>query len=240
MPTPFPLPSPPLKAGFSIDRFRSSFDQEPARNSQFDVFIQPPLGITFDLIEQGIITPAEILHFRCEGAEIPGKVSMTVDFRDYGPVSQIVNGAVYPDISLTFICTPGMKERIIFDIWQDFITNSDVSPLSGLPAVANVFNALSQKGIDESNDVNYYRDYVSKAFFIQLYDSDGYVRNQYHLNEAYPKMVQAQPLSWGDEDIMRLRVEFAFKSMDSIPFIPLSQITNSIGTQLKSTAGIIS
>lgn len=193
------------KSGFSVDRFRASLtNEEPARTNQFDVLINLPADIVAFLSDLGYNDINRTLAYRCEATEIPSKIVQTFDFRDYGPVFQIANGAVYPDFSMEFIVTTGMPERIIFENWMNYITDSDM------------VNAESAEFLP-TNDVAYFDDYVADGMVIRAYDQDGYIRNEYHLMDAYPKMMQSIPLAWiQNDEYVKLRVDFTFRSMKSI------------------------
>lgn len=217
--------------GFDVNSFRASLgNQEPARVNLFDVMIILP-----EAIEQSSPdgsgaarndTP-RMLSYRCEAAEIPAKIVQTTEYRDYGPMFQIANGVVYPDFSLEFIVTQGMPERIVFERWLNLITDSDAITESDdkyIPA----------------NDVAYLDDYTSKKFLIRAYDMDGYIRNEYELFDCFPKMIQSTPLSWAQNDeYMKMRVDFTFRTMRSIKKDPTQNNNGLIGELEDLAHGVI-
>lgn len=100
-----------------LDTFRSSFTDELAKPSKFDVRITLP-GKLSSLLS------TETLSYRCEMAALPGRTMETADLRIYGPSEKMPHRTSYDDITLTFIVTDAMVERQAFDAWLDLINPS--------------------------------------------------------------------------------------------------------------------
>ena len=81
----------------SIQKFKSSFKYDPAKQNSFDVnIILPPnlpsLGVT-----------SRDLTFKCQMAELPGRTMATIEQKTYGPVGKFPYMTMFNDIDLTFI-----------------------------------------------------------------------------------------------------------------------------------------
>ena len=133
------------------------------------------------------------LSLLAESASIPGRNIETTPHQIFGTKRQMPYGVTFDTMSITFICTNLMTERAFFDMWQQYI----ISP--------------------KSQYMNYYDSYVG-AIVIQKTDTSdsfgselGGAISIYTLEEAYPKTIQAQELSYSATDeYMKLTVEFSY------------------------------
>jgi hypothetical protein len=111
----------------------------------------------------------------------------------FGTKREMPYGVVYAPVSITFICTNSMVERSFFDVWHQFI----ISPTSQY--------------------MEYYKDYVGQVI-IQKTSNDndaiskvGQVLATYILEEAYPKSISEQELSYsGGDEYLKVTVEFEY------------------------------
>lgn len=62
----------------SINDFKSTFNNDVARSSRFDVNIPVPLTL------MPIMSNAKNLQYRCESANLPGRSLMTTEQKTYG------------------------------------------------------------------------------------------------------------------------------------------------------------
>ncbi len=92
-----------------IDRIISSFKGDFARPSRFEVFFPLPGGLNSFGSSQNILT------FRCENAQIPGRTLATTEQRTYGPIEKFPYLTTYNDLDLTFIVDSDMKQKKLFD-----------------------------------------------------------------------------------------------------------------------------
>jgi len=126
-------------------------------------------------------------------ASLPGRVISTTPHRMYGTVREMPYGVLYAPMQITFLCTNSMLERTLFNIWQENIMNH------------------------KSYYMNYYNDYVGSIVIQKMSDSKdvgslaGEVVSTYVLEEAYPKIIAEQELSYGSKnEYMTLTVEFSY------------------------------
>jgi len=162
-----------------IQEFLSSFQEDLARPSRFDVKINIPLDLT-------PILNSKTLSLRCESATFPGRTIATTDLKIYGPVEKIPYSTTYDDISFTFIVTGNMLEKELFSAWlwkinpydnwnfeykenyvcdititQYDITDNEIHSVSLVEAFPISINQLD---LDWSNDNAYHKLTVTFAY----------------------------------------------------------------------------
>jgi len=131
------------------------------------------------------------LSYLCEAAEFPGRGFMSTDLRYYGPNFKVPHQSTYEDLNLTFLCRDAFLERQFFDTWMEFINPNAT------------FNFA-------------YKDsYTSKIELFQLSDmGDGNTaaaQYKFTFDEAFPILLQPQPVTWADDNYHRLTVTFTYK-----------------------------
>jgi hypothetical protein len=139
------------------------------------------------------------LIYMAEATELPGRGLSTQDFRYYGPTFQVPTRSEYQPQEITFLCRNQSMERQLFDDWLEVINptnNFDFSYKSDYMAEINVFQmsdyAKGPKG--ENNNRN-----QADATYA------------WTIREAFPIAVHPQPVSWAEQDILRLTVVFAYR-----------------------------
>ena len=130
--------------------------------------------------------------YLCEVAEMPGRGFMNIDIRYYGPSHKLPFQTTYEDMNLTFLCRAESLERQFFDDWM-----LTINPI-------NTF------------DFNYRDDYRSEIDIFQFADysdeDEGYPSAKYYttIHNAYPLLINPQPMTWGDDQFQRLIVSFTY------------------------------
>jgi hypothetical protein len=171
-------------AGTTITDFMSSFTQDLARPSRFDVFIPAPPGSDSNPFNNGIIDMS-LLSFRCETAQLPGKHLSTVEQKTYGPFEKFPFHASYGDVDMTFIVDGDMIEKVFFDYWIDYINS-----------IGNY-------------DTAYKTDYCSDIT-INQYDVTNKNTYAVTLVDAFPINVNQLDLDWSSDGHHKLTVTFAY------------------------------
>lgn len=134
------------------------------------------------------------LTYLCEATEFPGRGLQTVDVRYYGPSFKMPFQTSYEDINMTFLCRTESYEREFFDDWMTII---------------NPINTY---------DFNYRNDYAARIEIFQFADIPDYTDDnplaQYYfsIEDAYPVLVNAQPVTWADDQFLRLGVTFTYRN----------------------------
>ena len=100
----------------SIDQFVSSFGKELARPSRFDVSIPVPIPLL------PYRATAKNLSLRCETTELPSRSFSTAD-QKFGtnPIEKHAYQSNYNELTMTFIVSDDMSEKIFFDAWMEYI-----------------------------------------------------------------------------------------------------------------------
>ena len=165
-----------------------------ARPNRFEVLIFPPPKLGGGG-QQNIFNNQERqsdvreISLRALSVQVPGRNLMTnQDVNIYGPERDVVEGISYADsLSLQFVSSSGMKERIFFENWQK-----------------QAFN-------EKTWNLGYYNDYVANAE-IYLLDEQDQRRYGIKLWEIFPKTLTA--ISLGQDstnEIIPTEVEFSFR-----------------------------
>jgi hypothetical protein len=135
---------------------------------------------------------AQDLTYLCEVGELPGRAFMNIDVRYYGPNQKLPFQSSYEDISLNFLCRTQSLERQFFDDWQ---------------LIINPINTF---------DFNYRDDYACEIDLYQYAEDSvngGFAPAPMYwikLHNAYPILVNPQPMTWADDQFQRLIVSFTY------------------------------
>ena len=165
----------------SLDEFRATIaGKDLARQNRFEVRITGP------------VKSDKQVNLLAESVSIPGQNIRSVpDDLRYGPARDHAQGVTYGDISMTFICTPGMQEKVYFEEWQKRIVQ------------------LGER--DPGWNVNFYKDYVGEIQIDQL-DRQNQMKYQVTIVEAWPKTINAQEFTLSSNDSYQtVSVDFAYR-----------------------------
>lgn len=135
------------------------------------------------------------LMYLCEAAEMPGRGFESIDVRYYGPNQKFPFQTRYEDINLTFICRSGGIERKIFDDWLQIIHPT------------NSFNFEYKENYRSTIDIFQYNDLM-----IDMMNPDPEPIYSFTLKDAFPILVNPQPVTWADAEFLRLAVTFTYTS----------------------------
>lgn len=164
-----------------IQDFLSSFTEELAKPSRFDVNLNVPLDLAY-----AVGMDSKTLSLRCENATLPGRTLATSELRIYGPTEKFPYQSTYDDITLTFICTSSMLEKSLFNQWMDKINPT------------------------ESWNFDYKSNYVTDMSITQYDMSDSEVHTV-ELIDAFPISVNQMDLDWSnDTTYHKISVTFAY------------------------------
>ena len=158
-----------------------------AKSSHFEVQITGP----------GTTGEENDLMFRADACELPGRTISTSEYRIYGPIRKIAYASTYTDTSIGFLCSADLREKRYFEEWQDIIMHHRAT------------SGMSAKHTRGRYETGYYDDYI-KTIEIRQYDENGRRRSRHYLDEAYPIGIAPIALSWGNEELIRLQVTFAY------------------------------
>ncbi len=165
----------------SLDEFRTTIaGKDLARQNRFEVRITGPVG------------GDKQVNLLAESVSIPGQNIRSVpDDLRYGPARDHAQGVTYGDISMTFICTPGMQEKVYFEEWQKWIVQ------------------LGER--DPGWNAKFYVDYIGEIQIDQL-DRQDQMNYQVTIVEAWPKTINAQEFTLSSNDSYQtVSVDFAYR-----------------------------
>ena len=165
----------------SLSQFASTISRsDVARQNRFEAQITGPSG-SMDYASLMLV----------ESVEFPGQtIRSTPDLLRFGPQREVGQAVMYGDnVSMSFICRPGLPEKVFFEKWQ-------------------------QKVFDPNTwEVNYYGDYA-QPYSITLHQLDKKDGKRYTVEifEAYPKTIVAQTYNATSNDSYQtLSVQFSFR-----------------------------
>lgn len=172
----------------SMQDFRSYSDNKGglAKNCRFAAVIQP-VG---NLLREVARDFTRDLTYLCEATEFPGRGMLNLDLRYYGPNLKLPIQSQYEDISMIFLCRTDSYERKFFDDWM---------------LMMNPINTF---------DFNYRDDYRSRIDIYQFaeyaIDKEPKAVYAFTLNDAYPLLINPQPVAWGDDQFQKLSISFTY------------------------------
>jgi hypothetical protein len=182
-----------------------------AKTNTFEAIITPPRerfnqGITQDRLTPNISSPSslaiQLLRFKVESTEFPGRNIKTTDYVIANqPIQSIGYGFTYAPLQLTVACSENLTEKVFFEQWQEAATNAD----------------------DRGRDLftsNYYDNYVGEIELRQ-YSQIGTITYACRLINAYPLMINAGNISWGDQNQqLKFNVSIAYQSWKRVKWTP--------------------
>jgi hypothetical protein len=186
-------------ASFPIDNAPEALDMDTfwkvsdtfghlAKSCRFVARIIPRTGFdenTYDIMSD--------LTYLCEATEFPGRGLQSVDLHYYGPSFKMPYQTEYQDINMTFLCRTESYEREVFDDWMEYINPT------------NTF------------DFEYRDNYSSEITLFQMSEFEDEYGSEtplatyaFSLYDAYPVLINPQPVTWADDNFQRLTVTFTY------------------------------
>ena len=182
-----------------------------ATNNQYQVNIS---GITQDLkgylgryydIPNNYATGGDI-GIMCSEATLPTSSFATAEVKDnfQGINQQFAHTRIYIDSDFTFYIDRDYNLLKFFEGWMDYISGDDID-----------------LGVDRSNSANYYRrfnyptnggklGYKCGSLTISKFDRNFETNLVYEFINAFPKGMTSIPVTYGETDILKVNVQFAY------------------------------
>ena len=136
------------------------------------------------------------LTLRAESVELPGRAIQAITYRDYGVPREIAYQPAYQPVSITFLLSNDLRERAIFNNWQDTIVGD---------------HRTASYGDAKSFNARYYSSYTGGTIEIVQYNETGDIKLKTKLIEAYPRTINALQMSYASDEVMRLNVSFQYR-----------------------------
>lgn len=187
-------------SGFNINSFKQNIsDYGYLYTNAFEVFIATPQTIFNSLVgETGTQVPtqriAQNLKFRIDQVRIPGSSLMTTDINRYGlgATQKMPINSQFQEVSFSMIAD---EYGEIWNYWYQWIRA--VNDANGTE------NKLPTYKVE-------YKDQYSTVMQIVMYDHYGNAINKVNLFEAFPTSIREIPMSWGDNQLVKLNIGIAY------------------------------
>lgn len=178
---------------FNVQEFKSSFNRQSfAKQNNFDVLFTLPLGLIED---------SRSLSLRCETIEFPGRAMTAIDTyrgRGYDISVNVPYGGIHMELGATFICSEDLREKEIFEEWQDKI----------------IGNYRQGNNITQRTQFNpgYYDDWIKPCSMeIRQYNEAGDKTYEVQLIEIFPRTINPLSSSWASNEFHKLQVLFNYR-----------------------------
>jgi hypothetical protein len=143
----------------------------------------------------------------CDQAELPGKQFVTFDSRTDGPTVKLPYQTTYNDLTLSFFLMTGPASRSkqannglwvkrFFDQWMELVHPQG--------------SGISFNGVAKPAYTLNYRDQYSTRIVVTHYGADMSPTYAAMFDTCYPIGMDNIPMTWADENIMKLSMTFAY------------------------------
>lgn len=163
-----------------------------AKSARFAVRIVPS-GVDSLLSRLGYGSLMQQFTYLCEAAEFPGRGFLNYDMRYYGPNFKVPYKSEYQETAMTFLCRSESFERQFFDDWMELINPTN------------------------TYDFNYKDSYKCEIHMFQFGESAATTERTepvatyaWTLHDAFPILVNPQPVTWADDNFQRLAISFTY------------------------------
>lgn len=192
----FNIANPP--SNLTLLDFRAKLDNlgAPAKQCRYYVRIIPT-GVNNKLLGLGYNFLLNDLSYLCEATEFPGRQFETSEVRYYGPGIMFPYNTKYSqEISMSFITRAEGYERQLFDDWLGLI-----NPINNFnfEYARNYYATINVYQLSEAPKSAGGRPTAPKATYM------------WSLQNAWPATVNPQPVTWADNDVLRLSVSFLYQ-----------------------------
>lgn len=153
------------------------------------------------------------LMMMCDATSIPGQNIMTSDIRQFGELTEMPYGIVYPAVPMSFYLDNTMEIKHALDGWLKEVYDKD------------------------SRSVGYYTNYT-KQVDIFLTNAAGKVIYCTRLNECYPKAIGDIRLDYSSANtIIKVDVQLVYKWWDAMEFNSTGEAIGTLANRIDAQAG---
>jgi uncharacterized membrane protein YgcG len=179
------------------------------KSSRFAVQIVPS-GITSFLTSSGYSSFMGQFTYLCESAEFPGRGFNMADMRYYGPSFKVPYQADYQETSMTFLCRSESLERQFFDDWMEIINPTDTYDFSYKDNYKCQINMFQFADYGRSNTIVDPNRESSIPPQTTTEFTEPVATYVWTLHDAWPVLVNPQPVTWADDNFQRLSISFSY------------------------------
>lgn len=158
-------------------------NQGLSRGNRWRAFIYPPGG--FDFGPQNL----NQLSLYVSKCQIPTRDMSNLEFTEYGETRSLGVKHVHTDLIFTFYLSEDLRERKLFEAWQDII-----------------FNPITKQHA-------YYDDYISRIV-IRKYDNNWKHQESYLFNECYPTNIGGLEFAHEGDNLLEQEISFKFRNYE--------------------------
>ena len=149
------------------------------------------------------------LTYLCESAEFPGRGFNMADMRYYGPNFKIPYQTDYQETAMTFLCRTDSYERQFFDDWMEIINPTstfDFAYKDNYKCEIHMFQFgdVGRRTTTDPNRENLPPSPTSNEF------TEPVATYSWTLHDAWPVLVNPQPVTWADDNFQRLAISFSY------------------------------
>lgn len=160
------------------------------------------------------------LSYLCDAAEFPGRGFTQQTVRHYGPEFKVPVSTEYEDLTLSIMVRDYWEERRYFDSWMnrinpinqynfsyrnEYASNIEIYPIMEIGQPEDPNQPVPGAKGRESGVVDELKVFGSNS-------NPGYI-SQYRFvfESAWPVLLSPLQISWADDNIVRLNVQFTFR-----------------------------
>lgn len=168
----------------------------PAKQCRYYVRISPS-GVNNKLTQLGYNYLIRDLSYLCDSTEFPGRSFEVTETRYYGPSLVVPHNTKYTqEVSMSFITRGEGYERQLFDDWLGLI-----NPINNFnfEYPRNYYATIDVYQLSEAPQAGVSAPTEPKATYM------------WSLQNAWPATVSPQPVTWADNDVLRLSVSFIYQ-----------------------------
>ena len=185
----------------------SSAYQSLAKSSRFAIRLIPSRPTSL-ITRLGYGDFLRQFTYLSESAELPGRGFMSADVKGYyGPDFKTPFQTEYQETAITFLCRTESFERQFFDDWMEVINPTstfDFSYKDDYTCEIEMYQ-FSEQGRRTTTEPN--REGPSPT---SNQASEPVAKYAWTLHDAYPILVSPQPVTWADDNFLRLSVSFTY------------------------------
>lgn len=189
---------------FNINKFRGAFNIGKqqylvANSNYFEVqFMSLPRAFNSvfsknEHLKKQLATEAfENMRFRCQHADLPGKMMTSMNRQFMGPARQMPYGATFQPVQLEFLETPQFNIRAFLDAWTELI-----------------------EGYHNGYKNEYYDDVIMPEINIVMFARDGTKIARWTLYDCFPNSELHSSVSWEQSGNISVGTEIMFHRWES-------------------------
>lgn len=145
----------------------------------------------------------QLMGFRCEATELPGRQLVSNDSRTYGPTYKTPYQSLYQEITLNFLETSTLLIRDFFETWMSNIFNPSDNTLY-YPTYYRCDASLRQYDVSDGSRPKSVKEPETPQASLKTIAI-------WKMFNAFPTAVNQMPVAWSEDGLHRTTVTLAFE-----------------------------